>query len=583
MNLNRFFVFILVFMTSLSAGTIDIGSMDKPTNILKDVEVYIDKENAKSFKHIQKESGSIFVRNSSRLLHLGYSSDAIWLKFKIKNSSEKKIKKVLVLSNNMLDHIDLYSKNENGYTKKTIGVFSDSTFNENLRKFYFNLSLNRGETKEFYLKVSSLSSALYFELDLMSKDELYQIEMHSQLTLALFFGAILSLIVYNLFIYFFTKDTAYLYYSLYQLFVIWNHTSYSGMNLYIIPLKYVAVDAYLIIFYLSSLTLFAILFTRKLLEIHKYKKIDFIMKILMVISIGFVLFTSEDFYPLEIVVAVLLLSLTLMVLISFYLLYKKVSNAKYIVVGWSIALLGWIMLGSRQLGTWSLLENYPYFYEFSIFVEAILFSIALASKLNKTKELEHSVSTNKVLTRELHHRVKNNMQFIISMYRLKLAKYESSEISNSLKEVEGTIQAMSATHEMLYSQEIVSSLDTQEYFTTLVQRLKNSYESTDVEIKLKVSSSLDIDSSIYVGIILNELITNSFKYAFNAKRGQITISLFEKNSKFVLTVEDNGKGYDTQKECSGFGLELVKSLVEDELQGVFTTDVIKGTKHQISW
>lgn len=583
MNLNKLLFISLLFIANLSGNNIEINTINKPTNILKNVEIYIDKDNKNNFEYIQKNSASLFKKNSNKLLHLGYSTDGVWLKFSIQNSSDKEIKKVLVISNNMLDNIDLYTKEENSYTKTSTGVFSDSIFNESVLKFYFNLLVEKGETREYYLRVSSLSSALYFDLKIMDKDELYQAELQNQLILALFFGAIISLIIYNLFIYFFTKDVTYLYYSLYQFFVIWNHSSYSGMSLYLLPIEYLETDAYLSIFYLSSLIFFALLFTRKLLDIQKHKRIDFIIKILLFTSIVLVVFTSPDFYPLEMVVVTLLFSLSVMVLISFYFLYKKVTNAKYIVVGWSIALFGWIMLGTKQLGVWTLLDTYPYFYEFSMFVEAILFSIALASKLNKTKELENSVATNAILTRELHHRVKNNMQFIISMYRLKLAKYENKDISESLKEVEGTIQAMSATHEMLYSQKVVSNLDTKEYFTTLLNRLKSSYKNTNVEISLDIEIDIDIDSSIYVGIILNELMTNSFKYAFKENGGQIIISLSRSNALNCLVVKDNGIGFKSSDVQNTFGLELVSSLVEDELGGTIISNTRNGVEHKIQW
>jgi two-component sensor histidine kinase len=162
------------------------------------------------------------------------------------------------------------------------------------------------------------------------------------------------------------------------------------------------------------------------------------------------------------------------------------------------------------------------------------------------------------------------------MYRLKLAKYSDKNISNSLKEVEGTIQAMSATHEMLYAQKVVSQLDTQEYFFRLIERLKTSYNCSQIKIELNVDATLDIDTSIYIGIILNELVTNSLKYAFNDKKGSIKISLTQENQKYKLLVEDNGIGFDMTKESDTFGLELVKTLAEEELKGKLTINADNG-------
>jgi len=581
MNLNRLILFFIFCSISLLANIVEVNSLDKATNILPSVQVYVDKENKHDFDFILKNSDSLFETNKKTLLYLGYSSDAIWLKFSIHNNTNEKITKVLEISNQMLDQIELYTKEGSSYKTDKLGVLYNRVFDENILKFYLNLSLKPQETKAYYLKVSSLSCAVYFEANLMNKDELYKKEISHQLVLALFFGSIATLILYNLFVYFFTRELAYLYYVLYLFFTGWNHLSYNTMGRYFLPASFTKIDTFLAIYYLSFISIFALLFTRKFLQVANYKKFDFILKLFLGTSVLLMLMTSRDFYPIDIVGIFSIFSLVYIVMLSFYLFYKGVKNARFFVIGWSIALLGWIMLATYNYGYWSLITSYPYFYELAIFTEAILFSIALANKLNTTKELERSVATNTILTRELHHRVKNNMQFIISIYRLKLAKYNDKNISNSLKEVEGTIQAMSATHEMLYAQKEVSRLDTQEYFSTLIERLKTSYECSQITIDLKIEANLNIDTAIYIGIIVNELLTNSLKYAFKDASGAIKISLTQEGQKYKLLVEDNGIGFDVTKESDTFGLELVKTLVEEELKGYFIINADNGVSCNI--
>lgn len=584
MNLRIFILHFTIFVSILSSDTINIFSTKEPLNILKQTDVYIDKENKHDFKYILKNNNKLFKPNKENFLHLGYSPDAIWLKFSIKNSTNSEIKKVLEISNQMLDDIFLYTKQTNGkYIEEKNGVLHRKTFDENILKLYFNISIEAGETKEFFLKVSSLSCAVYFELNMMTKDQLYKKEINHQLILALFFGSIITLIIYNLFIYYFTKDLAYLYYVLYLFFTILERLSYTALTLYIYPESFWETDIFLTIFYISFIFIFSLLFIREFLNIKRYKKIDYIFKMFLALNIIFIIFTSPEFYPIDAVLLILLLSMIYMICISFYLLYKGEQNAKYMILGWSIVMFGWIMIVAYNYGVWSIVYDYPYFFEITIFIEAILFSIALANRLNTTKELEKSIATNKILTRELHHRVKNNMQFIISMYRLKLAKYSNKDISNSLKEVEGTIQAMSATHEMLYAKNTVVNIDTKEYITTLIDRLKNSYDSSNINIKLNIATDIDIDNSIYVGIILNELITNSFKYAFKNNKGQITISLSKHNKIYELIVKDDGIGFNATKENETFGIELVKTLIKDELDGKVKINTARGYKYIINW
>ncbi len=572
------------FISLLSAAFIDVAVVDKPVNILKQTKIYVDKENQHDFKYILENNENLFKENIKERLHLSYTTDAIWLKFTIKNSTNSEIKKVLEISNPMLDNIFLYTKQFDGsYTQHKSGLLHNTSMNENILNMYFTISISAKNSKEFYLKASSLSCALFFELNIMSKDQLYKKELNHQLILALFFGSIIALIIYNLFIYFYSKDLVYLYYIFYLTFTIMEHLSYTSLNLYLFSQDLLNLDVYLAIIYISFLSIFTILFTREFLNVKRYKKLDYIFKLFLVLNSFFILFTSPEFYPLDLVVQIGILTLFYNIFISLYLLYKGEENAKYMAIGWSIAMFGWIMQGTYDYGTWSLINSYPYFFELAIFTEAVLFSVVLANKLNKTKELEKSVATNKVLTRELHHRVKNNMQFIISMYRLKLANYSNKDISNSLKEVEGTIQAMSDTHEMLYTQKMSTHIATKEYFTTLIQRLKNSYDTSNIKIDLNVDTDLNIDNSIYIGIILNELITNSFKYAFENKDDQIFISLSKQDKNYHLVVQDNGIGFDDTQTSETFGIELVKTLVEDELKGTLELDTSNGCKYSINW
>jgi len=585
MYLKIFTLYFIVAFSILSANSvIDVSKIVKPLDILPQTKVYVDPEGKHDFKYISKRSDILFKKCKKSFLHLGYTSDVVWLKFTLKNSANTEIKKVLEISNQMLDEIELYTKEDNNkYIKHINGARHNLSYGENIVHMYFNILLRPAEIKEYYLKVSSQSSSVYFKLNLMSKDQLYQKEIRSQLILALFFGSIFALIIYNLFIFYFSKDLAYLYYVMYLLFTVLEQSSYSAINFYIFSEKFLQIDVFLAIFYICNVSIFAILFLREYLNTKKYKKIDYIFKFFIAVNIIFIFISRPSFYPMDAVVTIGMLSLIYIIFVSFYLLYKGENNAKYMIVGWSISMFAWIMQGTYDMGAWSILYKYPYFFEVSIFVEAILFSVALVNKLNKTKELEKSVQTNEILTKELHHRIKNNMQFIISMYRLKLAKYSNCDLSNSLKEVEGTIQAMSTTHEMLYTQNTISELSTKNYLHTLIERLKENYNNAGVCIHLDLRTSLDMDTSIYVGIILNEFIANSYKYAFDGSSGQIDICLFKKDNTYVLNIKDNGKGFDQTQQKDTFGLELVKTLVENELKGQIEINATKGCQYLIEW
>lgn len=572
----RFILFFFSLVTFINASTISIDENSSKVSILEQSQMFIDTSSKLDLKKVKLK---VFQDSNTDYIRLGYTADALWLKFKVKNLSDKKLKRYLTLTSPILDTIELYTKTATGYSKQTQGVLHlDKYDRNNILHPSFEINFKPNETKEFYYKTHSLSCANYFKLFLKDNKTLYDDEFLYQLVLSLFFGAMIALIFYNLSIYIFTKDQSYLYYVLYMFFVTWNHSSYTIMLDYLLGEKYTHIDAFMAVYYLGFIVIFSLLFIKTFLEIKQYKIHNIIINSLIIICIFLMAYSTFQSYIIEYFTHILLLSLLYVFYLCLYSLYKKNPQAKYIIVGWIFNIIGIIMLAFISFGYPNLINIYPYFYEATVFIEAILFSIALASKLNKNKELEKSVKTNEVLTRELHHRVKNNMQFIILMYRLKLANLTTDEISQKLKETEGSIQAMSKTHEILYNQEDLETVDTKDYFENLIDELKRSFDTSKIKIKLNIEATLDIQSSIYCGIILNELITNSFKYAFQ-DRGIISISLTTQNSKNCFIIEDDGVGFDYKtKQNESFGLSFVEAMVKDELKGLFGINSQKGTK-----
>ncbi len=578
--LSLFFIFTIPL---LSLESIKVSATNEILNILPQTEVFIDTGKHYSFEDVFNNTSKLFTKNKKKFLHFGYTSDTIWLHFSIKNETKASLEKVLQINNQVMENITLYGEEKNHYIKHepyNVQTKNQESFTLNP---YFKIQLKPKESKEYYLKISSYSSAVYFKLLLMDTEQLYEKEMHHQLILALFFGSLLSLIIYNLFIFIFTKDFAYLYYTLYLTFVMVEHLSYTFFCKHIYPPEFLQTDNYLNIFYLSLMTFFALLFTREFLQIKQYKKIDLSFKILLGICAAFLLLISPSFYPLDIVVFTILFVLFYLLIVIGYLFFQGKKNTKFIFFGWFISIFGWLMLGTYNIGGWSVIYHFTYFFELTVIREALLFSLALANKLNTTKKLEQSLRANKILTQELHHRVKNNMQLIVSMYRLKLSKYSNDKLLNTLQEIERSIQAISSLHEMLYTQQNWSATSTKLYFERLVEQFQNSYAHTEIKIELTVTTNLKTEYLIDIGIIINELVTNAYKYAFSEHKGLIVIKLLKENNFYTLLIKDNGGGIDLKTAQEGFGIELVKALVDERLQGSLDIDVDKGTLFKILW
>lgn len=572
---------LLLFFTltfSYSYAQVEINTKNTKTSILENSEMFIDETSSLAFEDIKQKE---FIKSDTNYIRLGYTSVTSWVKFSIKNNSNDNLKKYITLSNPMIDTIELYTKqDDNSLKKETQGVLHlDLYERNNILHPSFEVNFNANETKEFYYKTHSLSCANYFKLFIKDEKTLYKDEFSYQLIEALLFGAMIAFIVYNIFIFIFTKELAYLYYVLYLFFITVNHSSYTIMLDYILGEKYTHIDAYLAIYYISFATIFAFLFIKNILNINRYKILNIITNILIILNILLMMFSSINNYLIEYSTHLMFVGFVFIIYLTIFSLIKKHPLAKYIFLAWIVNIIGFFSLAFNEFGIPNPIDYFTYLFELTMFSEAILFSIALASKLNKTKELENSLKTNEILLKELHHRVKNNMQFIIIMYRLKLANFSNPQIEQKIDEIEDIIQAMSKTHEILYNQENLEQINTKEYFENLIEKIQTTYKNKKVKINIDIEINIDIQTSIYLGIILNELLTNSFKYAFSKNSGEINISLEKEDSKTKLTYNDNGVGFDYEdKKDESFGLTFIEAIVKNELKGNLIFENIKGSK-----
>ncbi|MCE8423419.1 MAG: PAS domain S-box protein [Candidatus Methanoperedens sp.] len=207
----------------------------------------------------------------------------------------------------------------------------------------------------------------------------------------------------------------------------------------------------------------------------------------------------------------------------------------------------------------------------------------------RTAQLKESLEEKKILLREIHHRVKNNMQVISGLLMLQEEFSNDEKVSGIIKESQNRIDSMALIHEKLYRSESVSKIDIKEYVDDLASGLFESYGITESKVSLNVNAeniSMGIEAAIPCGLIINELVSNSLKHAFPAgKKGEIEISLRPIGDDIIeLLARDNGvgipKGIDFRKTES-LGLHIVNILVENQLHGEITMNKNKGTEFRI--
>jgi two-component sensor histidine kinase/predicted hydrocarbon binding protein len=210
------------------------------------------------------------------------------------------------------------------------------------------------------------------------------------------------------------------------------------------------------------------------------------------------------------------------------------------------------------------------------------------------EKLAESLNQKELLLKEIHHRVKNNLQIISSLLNLQLHTITDPIIHAKFSESITRIKSMGILHDLLYRSKNFSSIPVSKFFPALIESIKDSYlVKKDIKINLDVHISkdnLNIDKAIPCGLILNEIISNALKYAFKQqKKGLINVSFTnlnkDKKYKFLLSITDNGTGFtlpENLKDANTLGLQLIHSLV-DQLDGNIQIDSRKGTKFVIAF
>ncbi len=206
---------------------------------------------------------------------------------------------------------------------------------------------------------------------------------------------------------------------------------------------------------------------------------------------------------------------------------------------------------------------------------------------DQNRELERLLTENEWLLREVHHRVKNNLQVIMSLLKSQSDFLQDKAALDAVVESEHRVYAMSLIHQKLYKSSNVSSINMPEYIGDLVEYLRYSFAvSGKLWFDLQVEPIyLDLQQAVPVGLILNEVITNSVKYAFPCSdHDKITVRLFAKENGWItLIIADNGRGLPPNfdpKQRNSFGMLLIGGLTED-LEGSLHIESIQGTSVHI--
>lgn len=286
---------------------------------------------------------------------------------------------------------------------------------------------------------------------------------------------------------------------------------------------------------------------------------------------GWILFTI---FGLKMGIDSLVFLLFFPVILSLVQVFNRRELAKHLIFNILLCFVFVIVLliGSKQQWIYiypdkemaSLIRYIIVFFSFTV---TFCFLIVLTiESMRQEKLITNVLKEKEILLAEVFHRVKNNMNIVTSLLNLKKNASDSEVVKQALEECKNRVYSMALVHQNIYKINNFTDLDMKEYIHDLVDELIDSngcLENTDVMVKCE-DISMDIAKAVPFGLILNELITNSFKYArLNGKKLRIEILLTHDKDKVSLKYSDNGNGINGElKKNNTLGIELIKSLSE---------------------
>lgn len=202
---------------------------------------------------------------------------------------------------------------------------------------------------------------------------------------------------------------------------------------------------------------------------------------------------------------------------------------------------------------------------------------------DKNQLNEAIIEQKEILLGEVHHRVKNNLQLINSIVELQAIDLQNDKAADVLVDIQKRINAIAELHQFLYQGEDVEKVEVNQYLNSLVEGLKRSFKQNQKTVKINtniIKLDLDVKTAVPLGLIVNEMVTNSLKYAFKEiDKPEIKIKLFKNKNQLILIVNDNGIGInENDKKSVSFGMKMVKSLCR-QLKAKMQIESNNGTKH----
>lgn len=590
------YIYALVFLLLSIKVTFSQETKTAPNSTFK-LFSFEDKEGKQTIHSIKQQT---FTKTKEDLVSIGITKSTMWLRVNL-NDSLLKAKSVLVINTPFKDSITVFYELKNKeLVSESLGVMYP--FSKNKLNHYvptFEIPTPKLAVPTIYIKVKS-RYAMLVPIEIKTKEAFYKERVSDYFIGGLLIGGLLLMGIYNLFLFFSTRDFSYVLYVLALVGAILSQGYIFGIIIPVLSPDVPEFNFRFPVIIMAFTGIFCSLFTIHFLEIKYTSKLLYWLLISFISALLFnVIIELLHFDYLSRRINILLVISTSIVIFSsaLYSLIKGKKIALYFTIAWTFYLFGMIVFALKTVGILPHNSFTNHFMHIGTFMEVMLLSFALGHKYYlvrvdkerleqqtredlerqvkaQTVEIEASLKEKETLLKEVHHRVKNNLQIVISLLDLQGASVKNTKDKAVLAQSKSRVYSMSLIHQKLYQSDSLARIQMKSYLEELFTYIKDSFASTSQQTNYILNienNEFSLTKAVPLGLIVNELLTNSFKYGLpNKSNNTISMTLKSNNNFMVLEIADTGKGFDEKESIGGLkkslGLFLVNSLTK-QLKG----------------
>ena len=599
MKTSFFYVLLLLLLSPIG------NNCFSQTAPVFEMSYFEDVSSTHSFESVKQED---FKPVPEHIISLGIIKSTIWVKV-ILNTKMLKSNAILEIDRALLDSITVsYRLKDAKQIKETLGIMFPASKNKQHHFLpSFEIPTNQLASKEVYLKIKS-RWAMLIPISVKVKEDFNKERVNRYLISGLLIGGLFFMGIYNLFLYFSTRDFNYILYVLALFSAILSQGYIFGVLIYYLSPEHPEFSFRFPVIIMAFTGIFCCLFAIRFLEIKKTSKVFYVLLLISIALLSFnviIELLHLDYFSRKIIILLIILTSFIIFSSAVYSLIKGKKTSLYFTIAWTFYLTGMVIHALKAVGILPHNNFTEHFMHVGTFMEVMLLSFALGHKYylvrvekeklerqskaelellvkEQTFKLEASLEEKEVLLKEIHHRVKNNLQIVISILDLQVASIKETKNKEILAQSKSRVYSMSLIHQKLYQSNNLARVNMKDYLEELFTYVLNSYQSTNhkthTELRIE-NKELSLTKVVPLGLVFNELLTNSIKHGLKtSKIPKIKIVLAVSKNILVLEIADSGKGFDFNKIVleikKSLGLFLVKSLTK-QLRGTlkhFYTD-----------